>query len=169
MCLIQIKCIDFNSTQFDAFGVEFDVFNAIQCIFELCQISRFNAFLNCTELMSKGIKLHWIELSSIQYIYTPHKNFSAGKVLTECKALNSRRIALNCVPNVCNWYILLMCKHSCCIRCNWVQFDPIWRESGVNSNLNWQLSNLWPELRRIDVKLCQISSNFIFLLLLLFF
>ena len=58
MCLIQIKCIDFNSTQFDAFGVEFDAFNAIQCVFELRQIPRFDAFLNCVELTSIGVELH---------------------------------------------------------------------------------------------------------------
>ena len=73
--LIQIKCVDFNSTQFNAFGVEFKAFNAIQCVFKLRWILQFDAFLNCVELTPKGIKLHWIKLSSIQCIYTPHKNF----------------------------------------------------------------------------------------------
>ena len=44
MCLIQFKSVDFNSTQFNAFGVEFEAFNAIQCVFELRQIPRFEAF-----------------------------------------------------------------------------------------------------------------------------
>ena len=58
MCLIQIKFVDFNSTQFDAFGVEFEAFDAIQCVFELRRIPRFDAFLKCVELTSKGVELH---------------------------------------------------------------------------------------------------------------
>ena len=81
VCLIQIKCVDFNSTQFNAFSVEFKAIqhnsmyfrivlnSTIQHLFEMRQINIKKHWI-ALNLMLKA--LNCIELKSTQFICIKH-------------------------------------------------------------------------------------------------
>ena len=83
MCLIQIKCIDFNSMQFNTFGVEFDAIHSNSMCFRIASNSAIRRLFELRQIDVKKA-LNCIELSSAQFnaYIPPIKNFSAGKVLT---------------------------------------------------------------------------------------